>query len=177
MRDFLRVTGALLVAALGAALFAMLRSGVFWPSEYEAQQWRLVPFLRVFLLFFGVALVYALVVGLPAALYARRRGWIGLRAAAMGGFLVGALPTVLLLALPSAPLHSSAGDRVTSFNGIRTADGWWIVLEMAGFGGTADSSAVSAHGCSGAGREPSLNVILDATASRRIPQTLPREYK
>lgn len=124
----------MLLAALGAALFAMLRSSILSLSEYE---WRLVPFLRVFLLFFGVALVYAVVVGLPAALFALRRGWIGLRAAAMGGFLVGALPTVLLMALPSAPFYSSVGDRVTSLDGVRTAEGWWSVLEMAGFGGMA----------------------------------------
>jgi hypothetical protein len=44
-----------------------------------------------------VTLGHALIVGLPAALYFRRRGWRHVLAAMAGGFVVGAVPIGLLL--------------------------------------------------------------------------------
>ena len=70
-----------------------------------------------------VTLGHALIFGLPAALYFRRRGWTHVLAAMTGGFMVGAVPIGLLLVYG------------TLFDGPATARKLQACLEIAGTGG------------------------------------------
>ncbi len=73
---------ALLVGAVASALAA----GAVWGLSLIGLMFSL-----------PVTLGHALIVGLPAALYFRRRGWRHVLAAMAGGFVVGAVPIGLLL--------------------------------------------------------------------------------
>lgn len=70
-----------------------------------------------------VTLGHALIVGLPAALYFRRRGWKHVLAAMAAGFVVGAVPIGLLLAYG------------TLFDGPTTARKLLACLEIAAMAG------------------------------------------
>lgn len=52
---------------------------------------------------FAVALVHAVVFGVPVALLYRARGWTNLVGVAFGGFLIGMLPLSLFAAIALAP--------------------------------------------------------------------------
>ena len=74
---------ALLVGALASALAA----GAFWGLGLPGRRTGL-----------AIAVGHAVLLGLPAALYFRRRRWTHVLAAIAGGFVIGAVPIGLYLA-------------------------------------------------------------------------------
>lgn len=70
-----------------------------------------------------LTLPHALLLGLPIALVARRKGWTGWLAALVGGFAVGAIPLGLLTLFPMAE-EASTGGVPTVVHHFRTAAGW-----------------------------------------------------
>lgn len=72
---------------MAGALASALAAGAVWG----------LSLLGLFFLAVPVTLGHAVFLGLPAALYFRRRGWMHVLAAVVGGFLIGALPIGLLL--------------------------------------------------------------------------------
>jgi len=132
---FLRYASVLLAAALGATTFFLICTGVLWNLTPATLDIQILQFWRTFLLVFIVAFVHGLLFGLPLGLLAQKLNFVSAAASAIGGFLVGALPISLLLALTPPPSYSSAGGVVTSIAGVRTLEGWLQIVKGAGLYG------------------------------------------
>lgn len=78
---------------------------------------------------FAIALLHALILGLPAFTALRRRGYTQWWLAVVGGFIVGLLPTTILVILTSlnqSPGSSSGGSAgMDVVNGVTTPLGWF----------------------------------------------------
>jgi hypothetical protein len=117
----------------GAAFPIIL--GLPWNLTPAPLAVQLAQLFNMFLLAFFVALGHALAFGLPVGLVVQKLKLAGALTAAVGGFVIGALPLTLLFSLTPPPEYSSSGGKVTSINGARTLDGWWDILTGAGLYG------------------------------------------
>jgi hypothetical protein len=142
-----------------AFLFAALA-----PALVMAALWHTAEIAPVAFVFtFAVALVHAVVLGLPLFLVFRSKGWINVMTCVVFGFAVGAVPDAVL----TWPMHhaesyvSASVDGVpTIINGVVAAAGWVgyvkpvIYCGMLGaLGGLAFRVALI---CSGARTEPGV---------------------
>jgi hypothetical protein len=91
-------------------------------------------FDQLFIVGFGMALVIAIVVGLPVALLYRWRGWTNLIGVLVGGFLIGMLPYCLFFLIVFSPAALS-DVKVEAMLGGYGAFGtlvFWLTLRMFG---------------------------------------------
>ena len=111
--------GPITVALLAASAAAPLPFGLAIFARSPDQFWA-IPIILIF--GFPVALLHAIVLALPAYLVARRRWRLAWWHAAIAGFIVGAVPSALLLSgdLDSSVLTGACG----------TFGGWafWLTL-------------------------------------------------
>jgi len=120
-----RLGAALIVASLASVAAAWL--GIATEAPWET------AFGLLFLVFlFGtpIALLHALLFGLPAYLALRGRWPLRRWIAALAGFVIGALPTALLSLDPGYEFYRQ-GQQVLVYNGYYTTAGWLSVLSGA----------------------------------------------
>jgi hypothetical protein len=87
-------------------------------------------FDQLFIVGFGMALVIAIVVGLPVALLYRWRGWTNLIGVVVGGFLIGMLPYCLffLIAFSPSALSDVKVEAILGGYGAFGALVFWLTL-------------------------------------------------
>lgn len=137
MTGVLKYAVALIGSALGAATiftFCLVQPWGLTPALHAPPMAQLV---NLFLLVFVVAIAHAFLLGLPVGLLIKKFDLVSARSAALGGFLIGALPLTLWLALTPPPSYSSSGGVVTAIDGVCTAEGWWEILRGSGLNGAA----------------------------------------
>ena len=116
-----------LATVIGAVVAAALAAGAFEDA------WAFLPAVTV-------SATHAAIIGVPAAVLFRRRGWTSPWAALAGGFVIGVVPLEIYLWLTEASSNvntwSSSGP--TMIDGVRTWAGWMEHIEfmavMGGFG-------------------------------------------
>lgn len=116
MRVLIRYASALLAAAVVPSIIAGFLAG---NTGFA-------------LLAFIVAFGHALLLGLPAALIFQKRGRDGILTAVAVGFLLGALPIGVLLALSGPPDFASVDRVPTAIRGVRTGAGWVSIIQASG---------------------------------------------
>jgi RsiW-degrading membrane proteinase PrsW (M82 family) len=100
---------------LGALAPAILIAGLMGTA-------RLLPLALM------VTAAHAVVLGVPVTLLYRRKGWARPTASIVGGFLIGAVPTALMLQL-FTPIFSSVDDVPLIVDSARTSAGGGAISE------------------------------------------------
>jgi hypothetical protein len=87
--------------------------------------------MGVFVLALMVTAAHVIVLGIPASLLYRRRGWTKPEAAVAGGFIIGALPTAVLLWPYSGQTghFPDIGGTPSILSGLSISTGWQNYLE------------------------------------------------
>jgi hypothetical protein len=132
-RTIILWSATLLAAAVAALLFLGLAAKEIEEPLNIVVVSELFGLLR---LTFLVALVHAVVLGLPLFLLLRSKSCVGFVACALGGFVVGAVgPAVLgLLGLFGGGSYNAwSGGRATVVNGVPTLLGWAEYAQSVGF--------------------------------------------
>jgi hypothetical protein len=117
----------LLASALLAAVIATLLFIIPTLVQIEVP-WNIVVVSQVLTLTrttFIVAAAHALVLGLPLFLLVHSMKRVGVATCALGGFLIGAVPSGVFILISMIGLHSaSSGGKPTVINGVPTLAGW-----------------------------------------------------
>ena len=116
-----------LATVIGAVVAAALAAGAF------EEAWAFLPAVMV-------TATHAVIFGVPAAVFFRRRGWTSPWAALAGGFVIGVVPLEVYLWLTEASsnVNTWSSSGATMVNGVRTWSGWMEHIEfmsvIGGFG-------------------------------------------
>jgi hypothetical protein len=117
------VAASALLAAFVATLLSIIPT-LAWIEE----PWNIVAVSQALSLArttFIMAIVHALLLGLPLFFLVRSKGRIGAAISALGGFIVGAVPFGILTLISMIGVqHASSGGRPTVINGVLTPAGW-----------------------------------------------------
>ncbi|HXP03339.1 MAG TPA: hypothetical protein VN808_04400 [Stellaceae bacterium] len=128
--ETLRVAAALLAAPVVAAT---LCTGFEWVSNSAWPGIDPGDLSFSWAVTFIVALAHAVVLGLPAYLLLRWRGWTRWWTSLVCGFAIGSVPFAIYFSpFDNAASFSQAGDKVLIENGVTTLAGWIDFAESVG---------------------------------------------